>query len=277
MNETVKIWTELALSDLKSSIILYDNKQFRTSYFLFQQASEKANKAFAILGGQFNEKDIKKIGHNQFKIFTRTIRIQGEGVKNLITFLKPFPKVENHKVLARTNLNEYGKSLNESIKFIDNLSQHDLITISLTDLNTLLRQLKKINESKIKIPLNFEKNFKKGMLNIADWVGQFETKEAIEAKQEFHKLINDKEEAEKIYTLLTDEILPLMLEISIINLTLYFCAIITIQHSSLTRYPEQGKSPIALYTSKLPLIKKQKYFMNHLMYSLKKISKLNTI
>jgi HEPN domain-containing protein len=276
MSETVKIWTELALSDLKSSIILYDNKQFRTSYFLFQQASEKANKAFAILGGQFNEKRIKKIGHDQFKIFTRTIRIQGEVVKNLINCLKPFPKVINHKVLAKRNLNEYGKSLNESINFIDNLSQHDLVNISLTDLNIILKQLKKIRESKIKIPLNFENDFKKGMLNIADWVGQFETKEAIEAKLEFHKLISDKEEVKKLYTLVTDEILPLMLEISTINLTLYFCAIITIQHSSLTRYPEQGNNPIVLYTSKLPLIKKQKDFMNHLMYSLNKISKLNT-
>ena len=43
MKDKAKTWIDLALSDLKSSRILHENKQFRTSYFHLQQASEKAN------------------------------------------------------------------------------------------------------------------------------------------------------------------------------------------------------------------------------------------
>ena len=59
MNKNVSIWIDLSLSDLKSSKLLYDNSQFRTSYFFFQQATEKANKALALLGGLLSETELK--------------------------------------------------------------------------------------------------------------------------------------------------------------------------------------------------------------------------
>ena len=49
--EIITTLIKLALSDLKAARILYSEKQFRASYFLFQQASEKATKAFALKFG----------------------------------------------------------------------------------------------------------------------------------------------------------------------------------------------------------------------------------
>lgn len=53
------------------------------------------------------------------------------------------------------------------------------------------------------------------------------------------------------------------------NISFSICALLTIQHSTLTRYPENGKNPFEVYTSKLPLIKKQPLFMNLLEDAIK--------
>lgn len=277
MNETVKIWIELALSDLRSSQLLYDNKHFRTSYFFFQQATEKANKAYALLGGQLNERDFKDIQHDQLKIFRKTIVKQEFKLKTLIQVLEPLKKVADYKLISTKNLKEYGNALSDSLKYIDSLRHHDLVNTSLADLNYLLRQLKKVKETKIKIPLNFEKKFKIIMINVADWVGQFESNEAIESKMEILNFINDGELSRQLSELMLNQIISAMIDIVFINLTLYFCAIITIQHSSLSRYPDNnGTNPDNIYVLRLPLVKKQKEFMNYLQDAINRLDVINS-
>ena len=275
MNETVKIWTELALSDLNSSQLLHDNKHYRTSYFFFQQATEKANKAFALFAGQLTQKDFKDIQHDQLKIFRKTIVKQESELKTLIQVLEPLKNISDHKLISTTNLKEYGKSLLDSVQHIDTLRNHDLINISLIDLSYLLRQLKKAKETKIKIPVNYEKKFKNVLLSVADWVGQFETQEAIESKKEILNFINDKDQSKQLWEAMVNQIFPSMIDIAFINLTLYFCAIITIQHSSLSRYPENGRNPQNIYVLKLPLVKKQKEFMNYLQDAINRLEVIN--
>jgi HEPN domain-containing protein len=275
MNETVKLWTELALSDLKSSQLLHDNKHFRTSYFFFQQAAEKANKAFVLFAGQLTQKDFKDIQHDQLKIYRKTIVKQENELKTLIQGLEPLEKISDHKLVSTTNLKQYSKSLLDSVQHIDSLRNYDLINISVVDLNYLLRQLKTIKETKIKIPVNYEKKFKNVMLSVADWVGQFETQEAIEGKKEIMNFINNKEQSKQLWEVLVNQIFPLMIDLVFINLTLYFCAIITIQHSSLSRYPDNDRSPENIYIPKLPLVKKQKEFMNYLQDAISKLEVIN--
>jgi HEPN domain-containing protein len=277
MNETVKIWTDLSMSDLNSSRLLHNSGHYRTSYFFFQQATEKANKAFALFAGLLSDKEFKDIQHDQLKIYRRTIVKWESEIKTLIQVLKPYPKVANHKILSKTNFTEYQKTLSEGVSFIDSLRNYDLVNIPTRDLNYLIRQLKKIREVKFRIPRDFETIFKTQMLGVADWIEQFETQEAIEAKAKFQKFINNKEQAKQLYDLITNQILPFVIDIVFVNFTLYLCAIITIQHSSLTRYPNNNINPETIYTKRLPLVKKQTEFMDLLEEAISKLNRINAI
>lgn len=275
MNETVKIWTDLSRSDLKSSRLLYDNGHHRTSYFFFQQSAEKANKALAHFAGLLNDKEFKDIQHDQLKIYRKTIAKQEGEIKTLIHLLKPYPKVADHQILQQTNFTDYQQTLKEGLSFIDSLRSYDLVNIPAKDLNLLLGQLNAVKNIKLKIPRDFEAVFKNQMLGVANWIGQFETQDAIEAKIDFIKFMDDPDNIKTFYDLIVKQILPMVIDLAFVNLTLYFCAILTVQHSSLTRYPDDNVNPETIYTKRLPIAKKQKEFMYLLDKALLKLTKLN--
>ncbi|MDO1499447.1 HEPN domain-containing protein [Winogradskyella maritima] len=60
MQTIINTWLNIALNDLESAILLHRNGKYRNSYFLFQQASEKANKAAALFSGDFTEKESRR-------------------------------------------------------------------------------------------------------------------------------------------------------------------------------------------------------------------------
>lgn len=275
MNGTAKLWIDLARSDLKSSRLLYDNGHYRTSYFFFQQTAEKANKAFAHFVGLLSDKEFKDIQHDQLKIYRKTIAKQEGEIKRLVQVLEPYPKVANYQILQQTNFRDYQKTLSEGLNVIDSLRSYDLVNIHTQDLNFILGQLNTVKNTKLKIPRNFEDVLKNQMVGVADWIGQFETQEAISAKTEFLEFMDEPDNSKKIYNLILKQILPMVIDLAFVNLTLYFCAIVTVQHSSLTRYPDDNVNPDTVYTKKLPLVKKQKEFMDLLDKALLKLSKIN--
>jgi len=275
MNETVKIWNQISLSDLDSSFLLYENGHYRNSYFLFQQASEKANKAFALLGGKFTLKDLEHYSHDQLKIFKK-ISVSQEGkINELIQLLEPYPKNTYHKLFENTNFIEYRKSLLDEVSFIDSLKNYDLVNISIKDLNFIIKSLIKLKETQLKIPLNFDSIFKSKMFEVANWIGQFATENAKEEKANFEKFINDEEKLNQLYNYMINYLFPMLIDSVFIYTTLYFCAIITVQHSSLTRYPKDNINPNLIYTKQLPIVKKQKYFMTLLQEAILKINRIN--
>jgi HEPN domain-containing protein len=275
MNETAKLWMDLARSDLKSSRVLHDSGHYRTSYFFFQQTAEKANKAFAHFAGLLSEKEFKDIQHDQLKIYRKTIAKQEAEIKTLVQVLEPYPKVSNHQILQLTNFRDYQKALSEGLCFIDTLRGYDLVNIPVQDINFILRQLNTVKNTKLKIPRNFEDVLKNQVVGVADWLGQFETQEAIFAKTAILGFIDDPDKSKEIYDIIVKQILPMVIDLAFVSLTLYFCAIVTIQHSSLTRYPDNNVNPDNLYTKKLPLVRKQKEFMDLLDKALHKLIKIN--
>lgn len=84
-NLSSEIWLDIAESDLYASKILYEKKQYRVSYFLFQQASEKANKAYALISNQFTETQFENIQHKQFKIHRNLIEVQKKKIDSLLS------------------------------------------------------------------------------------------------------------------------------------------------------------------------------------------------
>ncbi|MEO8151330.1 MAG: HEPN domain-containing protein [Bacteroidia bacterium] len=275
MNLTAQIWIDLATSDLQSSRLLHDSGHFRTSYFLFQQATEKANKAFALLADIIKEDELKKFSHNTINIYKETSKKQAKEINALVKILEQHPNNSEHKIFAKTNFIKYHETLSQGVSFMNNLWNYDLVKISLSDLNFFLRELKKVRTTKIKIPNTYEKKFDKIMLGIADWAGQFGTEDAINTKKEYLSLIANRDQAKEYCDLIVNQLFPMVIDIAFVNLTLYFCAVITVQHSSLTRYPEKGKNPELIYTKRLPLIQKQKQFMDLLEDSLVRFKNLN--
>ncbi len=79
MNEIIK-WIDIAKSDVKSSQILLENQCYSQSYFYFQQASEKANKANWMFNGLLKESELKNVGHDQFKPLRKNLITQKENI-----------------------------------------------------------------------------------------------------------------------------------------------------------------------------------------------------
>lgn len=277
MNLTAEIWIDLATSDLESSRLLHDSRHFRTSYFLFQQVTEKANKAYALLTGILKENELQKINHDTLKIYRRTSVKQEQEIKTLVKVLEPYPKISQHKIFSKIHFTKYHETLSDGVRFMDGLRNEDLVNIAAADLNNLLRELKKIKTAKITLPSNYEKKMEKIMRDVADWIGQFGTDEALKAKKEFSDFISDKQKAKEFYDIMCNKMVPMMIDLSFVHMTLFFCAIITVQHSSLSRYPESGKNPDLIYTKRLPLVQKQKQFMDMLADSLERLRHLNKL
>ena len=82
--ELTKNLLRLATGDLESARVLYDQQQFRNSYFCFQQATEKANKALGLEQGIIQEKDLQAIGHKQLEIYKKITNEQFKKLKTLV-------------------------------------------------------------------------------------------------------------------------------------------------------------------------------------------------
>lgn len=209
---------------------MYSEKQFRNSYFLFQQATEKANKAFALKFGLAQAENLKDAGHNQFKI-----------MRNYI-----FKKLEEFNTLpieSQKNPDKFGvkkQGMVNSLSLIDKLRNEDLVNISTKDINKLYKEL-----SIFQIP------YKLRFTQIREYF--------------------DKSKESKNVNHISQFLIQWTQDFFYILIVLFSCALLTIQHSSLTRYPESDKNPLRIYNLKLPLVRKQILFMNLLEDAIKKM------
>lgn len=146
MEDIIKIWIDVSISDLKASQLLYENKQFWTSYYHFQQSTEKANKAFALLTDQLTEKEFFEIGHEPLKIYSKMIINHKNDVNRLIQALELYPEVAEHEVVSLTKHIEYPSLFSQGTDYIEELKNRDPINISSNDLNTLLYELSEIRD-----------------------------------------------------------------------------------------------------------------------------------
>lgn len=263
---------KLSLSDLESSRILYDKRQYRTSYFFFQQAAEKANKAFGLFAEIITEEDLFRIQHNQTKIYRKGLSKQVETTEQFLGAMKVFPHLENHEFIKQIDTNEYEKYLKGGLSYIDSLHNLDLVNIPANELNSFLRELRKLERAKqklkkerIDVSAKDRESFKRHMLLLADMIGSFGTEQAKEEKAKFEAFLGDKKQSEKLVNILVRKGLPLKLDEIFIATTLWLCAIVTVRHSSLTRYPDDaGNNPLDIYKKKLPIVSKQPQFMDFL-------------
>lgn len=270
IKEAISVWIEIALNDLKSARLLYEHEQFSNSYFLFQQSVEKANKAFALLSGKITVEELEDFKHDQFKIYRKLLVAQREQAHSTSVALDSNPNPIPTEIKKEFDFKSHYQTLDKSVRFIDSLRNLDLINLSASELNYFLRELKKLEKVKLKIPKNAKEIV---YVKLANFIGAFGTEEAMKMKSALIALSS--EETDELWNVILQTI-PLFLDVIFVNLTLYFCALLTIQHSSLTRYPDEGDSPLWLYDLDLPIVKKQPLFMNYMDKALIKLQALNS-
>ncbi|TAJ47404.1 MAG: HEPN domain-containing protein [Chitinophagaceae bacterium] len=269
-NTDFLLWLDIALDDIETARILYDKGKHRSSYFHFQQASEKANKAFAIMAGLLTAEELADIQHNQLKIYRKSLRKQEVKIQEIKTVVGKLPKGSEHPFLSEDILTTQSNAMNQGISHIDGLNNQNLKDLSLTELSAIIREIRKIDKIKIKLPKNIYPHIDKKFLELASWVGQFPTEEAQQAQQEYLDFVRNKEQSAEVYGYI-DEVFKMAIKIGFVETVFFYCALLTIKHSSATRYPEVDTNPLKEYHPKMAIIKKQPAFMDLLEMAINRL------
>ena len=199
MQTIINTWLNIAAKDLESATLLHQNGNYRNSYFLFQQASEKANKAAALFSGNFTEMEVEEASHNQFKI-PRKIMVQNEEkMKAAIGLLKRFPMPKELEPLSNEGFAKHHKSISEAIRRIDRLQNCDLVNFTLEDLDGFLEILTGLRTIEYKFPENSNSTLRSQMQAMARYFGQFGTVDALEAEKEIMDLLADKNKSQSFF------------------------------------------------------------------------------
>lgn len=258
----------IAKSDLEASRVLYENQLYPQAIFYFQQSVEKANKSLALVTKQVTEKELyRNIGHEAIKIHEKAIKRQKDKYEQFNDHLKLFPELREVGFIKNFNIKREIRQFDFFLSYINKI-RHDknkLIHMSSWDISRLLKEMEKgkndiqkemQNLSKFRMNDENLKQTNKNFFNLYNVALKYNPIYAEELKNDFEKLDSKKlEKYIKNYYGLT--YLGMSLSIS-----LYCLAIITIPHVSITRYPENDKTPLKIYTQRLPIVKKLPELIN---------------
>lgn len=272
IKEQISLWIDIALNDLTTAHILYTSKEYRNSFFLFHQSVEKANKAMALFNGK-TEEDLFKYGHNQLRIYKHPLSEKKKEITEVNAIMALFPKVNNHEFIKLLDLQEYSKSIDAAIDDLTNMNNVDLVNISLYDIRCLLDDLYEMESATIKLPKKLNAEFIETLRKSVDWISLLETPEAIAFNKEYEKFISTKENEEMLYKIIK-ETLKIVNSLSFVLFAFFISAIFTTQHSTLTRYPMNGKNPLKIYTKRLPLVRDQEEIMDVFGIALRKFKRI---
>lgn len=263
-----KKWIEQALKDVEASILLYKNKLYSHSYFHFQQASEKGNKAFWLLDGQMKEKDLKSISHNQFKIPKKTLTKNIENTKSFEFLEGIYPELLQNPIYLKFKGNsfiEYKNNIKGYQITIDRFRNTQTMDFEISHLENELQTLNELmcydnvsndifKEIKPVLKENEQwiKKYKKKCKNKEDLLFQIIDYYSSLSPKSFFTFIND-------YTILTQKL-------AYISFSLSACSFLTDKHNQTTRYPNAVNNifPLDYYDKSLNIVRYQMKFLNHL-------------
>lgn len=255
---------EIALNDIRSASLLYDKKLYAQSFFLFQQASEKANKAYGLCVGLITEKEAKEsIGHNQLKIHRKAVVAEQKELESTLKILANNPDVANHTYLKGKDIGAYSERLQEGLKFHDSAKQKELLNYTQESLDYFLDAIEELCYLRFKLGKKAKENVLNELKNYEDFGKSFfaekDKMDLIEAMKEDNRdqLISVVQQFSK------HQIKSLFMLV-----TFYFCAIVTIRHSTLSRYPDETNNPLTFYSRSNPSVKNQPYFIYYLKRAL---------
>lgn len=251
----------IAELDLKAAKVLNEKELYPQSIFYFQQSVEKANKAFALITNQVEEKDLlKEIGHETIIIYQKSIKHQIKRYEQLKENLKRIPELKKTKFLENFDVNRNLRQLDLNLSEIYTIKKDkkELIYISQFEIRRILKEIESANKelekakkkiSDFKITDRVWNKMKTEMLELYNSLSKYNPLQIEEAKNNLQN---------KDMKLLVERYIKSLIEpmnIIPLSISLYYMAIVTLPHSSLTRYPQNDLTPLEIYTKKLPVVK----------------------
>lgn len=245
----------IAKSDLRASKVLYQAKCFSQAYFSFQQAVEKTTKAFGLTLNIITIEELFHVGHDQFKIYRKVIKQSEEKIESHLKSIEPYHEAKNHPIHQDLQIEKIPESADKARRFFDSLKNTDLVNVDEETVDYCISEISSLEKHERHLDvLKHETELTNRMMQVADWIGSFGTPHALVAKDELIQFFNDKTKRDEFYKLISDY-MWLFIDFAYIQVTLYFFALLTIQHSSQTRYiSKDGTNPVELYTERLPVI-----------------------
>ncbi|MBU4076584.1 MAG: HEPN domain-containing protein [Euryarchaeota archaeon] len=251
----------IAEQDLKAAKVLHENELYPQSIFYFQQSVEKANKSFALITYQVEEKDLlKEVGHETINIYQKSLQHQRKRYEQLKEKFNKIPELKKSKFFKDFDANRNLRQLDIILSEIYTIKKDkkELIYISQWEIRRILKEIESANKelekakkkiSDFKITDRVWNKMKTEMLELYNSLSKYNPLQIEEAKNNFHS--ND------MKLLVERNIKSLIEPMNIIQLSisLYYLAVITLPHSSLTRYPQNNLTPVGIYTKKLPIVK----------------------
>ena len=262
--EHIMGWLDIARSDVKASKLLYQEGLYAQSYFYFQQACEKSNKAFWMLNGLVTQDGLRSIGHDQIKPLKSHYQAQMQNIRDINSFEKNGISLTQSPLFSDLDLQGYTMDLAAHIAELGSLKNKDLSKITISDLDEWANTIKDLEEAEVSPPDNFLDLIKEKMVANIKFLESFTGDTVKNEKKELLDFIEktDDEELMSIFK----KVLDVILELSSISVILYICTILTVQHSSKTRYPESPNwtSPLDFYCPSLPIVARQMEFSGYL-------------
>ena len=240
MEEQALAILKIAVSDLKVSNLLFDNKQYPQSVFYLQQSVEKAFKAFwSWTGISYNE--ILNTGHNNFKIMKTQSKSISNGLGNLLSNYDLNSQIINNEIININKIEYIKKSYDSIYGYLASLNDFDLINLSLDDIIFVIDSLdniKILSNDIINLP---ENKFKETMRSILFSIEPLS--------------LNDFED---FHYQLTNNLLQFALKSHFCYMSLFYLSLVTFQHVTKSRYIDEVENfnPSVFYNSNLPLIVK---------------------
>lgn len=250
-----------AKTDLEASKVLYENRLYPQAIFHFQQSVEKANKVFALITKQVKENELlKKIGHDTMNIYDKSTRYLKKEYEQIKENLNMLPELKTIKIFKGFNIDKNLRHLEIYSSRIKKIKEgkKELIYISSWDIRHFLKEIESAKKDSAKAKRDITKfkitgrdwnKMKKDMLEMYDVFSKFDPK----LKESKSNL-----ESTDMKLLVENSIKSLIEPISIIisiSIALFYLAIVTLPHVSITRYPQNDLTPEKIYTKKLPIVK----------------------
>ncbi|MCX9025681.1 MAG: HEPN domain-containing protein [Candidatus Methanoperedens sp.] len=253
---------DIAELDLQAAKVLHENELYPQSIFYFQQSVEKANKAFALMTKLVTEDQLlRDIRHEPIRIYEKVIIKQKNKFEQFEGHLRIIPGFKEINILKNIDVNNYLKQFDIFLSDIEEIKQdrNDLINMSFTDIRRILREIefnRKNSEkqmrriSKIRVT---ERDWNKQKTNMIELYNVFSKYNPVQVEKEKKNLDNINIEQIEEYIKRYFEFIYF---VTFISTPLYYLSIITLPHSTVTRYPQNDLTPVNIYTKKLPIVKK---------------------
>lgn len=266
---------KVAKSDVKASEVLYENRLFSQSYFYFQQATEKATKALVLFLEMSNAKETFNVRHDVFKLHKANFLKAIEEKQKALDLVIALPFFETSGMIETKKIKEQLDNSAESINLFDKMREFDLINIPANDIILFLNNIESLQLKSLRMPADLEKRIDDLFMPFINKMELHDSKAARYMANEMKAALISKEFGDFIREHFAD-VIKSFVHIMYAQAVLYFSGYLTIQHSSVSRYPhtdDPKKNPLNIYNKKLPIVKYQPVFLRHLKKALKIIER----